>query len=150
MPEAPSDAPTLLVHESIPAVGRLGITVESLEPGATRLRLPIEGNGNHLGTMYAGALFALVELPGGLIPIAFFGPGQYVPIVTDLHIEFLAAARTDVTLSARMDVEELRALAAQADAEGQAPFTLALHGEDAAGRTVVASTAHYLLRRGRS
>jgi acyl-coenzyme A thioesterase PaaI-like protein len=96
--------------------------------------------------MYAGALFALAELPGGLIPLAVLEPGRYTPIVTALEITFLAAARTDVTLSARMDPEDLRTLAAQVDAEGQADFTLDLAGQDAKGRTVISSTGHYQLR----
>ncbi|HSO05315.1 MAG TPA: DUF4442 domain-containing protein, partial [Candidatus Limnocylindrales bacterium] len=91
-------------------------------------------------------LFALAELPGGLIPLAVLAPGRYTPIVTALEIQFLAAARTDVTLSARMDPQELRALGDQVDAEGRADFTLELVGTDANGRTVITSTGHYQLR----
>jgi acyl-coenzyme A thioesterase PaaI-like protein len=137
---------TDFVHQSVPAIGRLGVVVESISPGAVELRVPIEGNANHMGTMYAGALFALAELPGGLIPLAVLTPGRYTPIVTRLEIKFLAAARTDVTLSARMDPEELRALGEQVDAEGRADFTLDLVGHDASGRPVISSRAHYQLR----
>ena len=128
---------TDFVHQAVPAIGRLGVVVEAISPGAVDLRVPIAGNANHMGTMYAGALFALAELPGGLIPLAVLEPGRYTPIVTALEITFLAAARTDVTLSARMDPEDLRALAAQVDAEGQADFTLDLIGQDANGRIVI-------------
>jgi acyl-coenzyme A thioesterase PaaI-like protein len=137
---------TDFVHQAVPAIGRLGVVVEAISPGVVDLRVPIEGNANHLGTMYAGALFALAELPGGLIPLAVLEPGRYTPIVTGLEIQFLAAARTDVTLSARMDPEDLRGLADQVEAEGQAEFTLALVGLDANGRTVITSTGHYQLR----
>jgi acyl-coenzyme A thioesterase PaaI-like protein len=137
---------TDFVHQAVPAIGRLGVVVEAISPGSVDLRLPIEGNANHIGTMYAGALFALAELPGGLIPLAVLTPGRYTPIVTALEIRFLAAARTDVTLSARMDPQELRALREQVDAEGQAEFTLDLVGQDANGRTVITSTGHYQLR----
>jgi acyl-coenzyme A thioesterase PaaI-like protein len=137
---------TEFVHHAVPAIGRLGVVVEAISPGAVDLRLPIEGNANHMGTMYAGALFALAELPGGLIPLAVLEPGRYTPIVTALEIQFLAAARTDVTLSARMEPHDLQALGEQVDAEGRADFTLELVGQDAAGRTVVTSTGHYQLR----
>ena len=137
---------TDFVHQAVPAIGRLGVMVEAISPGAVELRVPIEGNANHMGTMYAGALFALAELPGGLIPLAVLTPGRYTPIVTALEIQFLAAARTDVTLSARMDPAQLRALRDQVDSEGQADFTLDLVGQDANGRTVIASRAHYQLR----
>ena len=141
---------TEFVHQAVPALGRLGVVVEELAPGRVVLRVPIEGNSNHMGTMYAGALFALAELPGGLIPLAVLEPGRYTPIVTGMEIQFVAAARTDVTLSARMDPEALAELARRVDAEGQAEFTLELHGEDANGRTVVTSRAHYQLRPNRS
>ena len=150
MPALTPELATAFVHQSVPAIGRLGVVVEAIEPGAVVLRVPIEGNANHMGTMYAGALFALAELPGGLLPLAVLDPGRYVPIVTDMQVHFVAAARTDVTLAARMDPDELQALAARADSEGQSSFTLALHGADSAGRTVLTSTAHYVLRPARA
>ena len=146
MTEFTAQMATDFVHQAVPAIGRLGVVVEAISPGSVDLRVPIDGNANHMGTMYAGALFALAELPGGLIPLAVLEPGRYTPIVTALEIRFLAAARTDVVLSARMDPQDLRALGAQVDAEGRADFTLELVGRDADGRTVVTSTGHYQLR----
>jgi acyl-coenzyme A thioesterase PaaI-like protein len=137
---------TAFVHQVVPAIGRLGVTVDSIEPGRVTLRVPIEPNANHMGTMYAGALFALVELPGGLLPLGVLDASKYTPIVTSIHVHFTAAARTDVTLTATLDPDELRALGEQVDADGRAKFTLELHGEDATGRTVIESTAHYQLR----
>ena len=150
MTELTPQMATAFVHQSVPAIGRLGVVVEAIGPGVVELRVPIEGNANHMGTMYAGALFALAELPGGLIPLAVLEPGRYVPIVTDMHVHFVAAARTDVTLTARMDPDELRTLGEHATAEGKAEFTLELEGVDANGRTVIASRAHYQLRPSRA
>ena len=137
---------TEFVHQSVPAIGRLGVVVEEIGAGSVVLRVPIAGNANHMGTMYAGALFTLMELPGGLLPLGTLDPTKYTPIVTEVEIRFLAAARTDVTLSAEMDPDELHRLAAQADETGRADFTLELEGLDTAGRVVVRSTAHYQLR----
>jgi acyl-coenzyme A thioesterase PaaI-like protein len=140
------DQATQFVHQVVPAIGRLGVVVEAIGPGSVDLRVPIEGNANHMGTMYAGALFAVVELPGGLLPLAVLDPTKYTPIVTGVDIRFLAAARSDVRLSARMDPDELRSLGTQVDETGRADFTLELQGIDADGRTVVSSTAYYQLR----
>ena len=137
---------TDFVHRTVPVIGRLGLVVETISPGMVKLRVPIEGNANHMGTMYAGALFALVELPGGLIPLGVLDPASYTPIVTDIEIKFVAPARTDVTLSAQMDPDELRELAARVDLDGRALFTLEQQAEDANGRTVITSRAHYQLR----
>jgi acyl-coenzyme A thioesterase PaaI-like protein len=137
---------TQFVHQVVPAIGRLGVVVEAIGPGSVDLRVPIEGNANHMGTMYAGALFAVVELPGGLLPLAVLDPTKYTPIVTGVDIRFLAAARSDVRLSARMEPDELRRLGMQVDDTGRADFTLELEGTDADGRLVVTSTAYYQLR----
>jgi len=137
---------TQVMHQAIPATGRLGIVVERIGDGEVGMRVPIEGNANHLGTMYAGVLFSIAELPGGLIPLVFLEPGRYTPIVTDMHVRFLAPARTDVTLDARIDPAELSALALRADEEGRAEFTLELEGQDAGGRTVISTRADYQLR----
>lgn len=126
------------------------MVVDEIGAGTVVLRVPIEGNTNHLGTMYAGALFALAELPGGLLPLAVLSAGRYVPIVTDMQVRFTAAARSDVTLAARMDPAVLGELAARADAEGQASFVLHAEGRDAQGRTVLTSTGHYALRPARA
>lgn len=146
MTEFTPEQATQFVHQVVPAIGRLGLVVDAVAPGAVELRVPIEGNANHMGTMYAGALFALMELPGGLIPLAVLDPTKYTPIVTSIELQFAAAARTDVTMSARMDPAELLALGAQVDETGRADFTLDLTGVDANGRTVVTSRAHYQLR----
>ncbi len=149
MPELTPEMATQFVHQSVPAIGRLGVVVDAISPGSVELRVPIDGNRNHMGTMYAGALFAVAELPGGLIPLSALEPGRYVPIVTDMRVRFLAAARTDVRLTARIEPDDLRDLAERADADGQAEFVLALSAQDAHGRTVLASEATYVLRRAR-
>ena len=51
-----------------------------------------------------------------------------------------------MTLTASIDPQRLRELGEKADADGRAEFTLELHGEDANGRTVIKSAAHYQLR----
>ncbi|MDQ1250090.1 MAG: hypothetical protein QG597_4468 [Actinomycetota bacterium] len=146
MSEQPTPAQvTEFVHAAVPAVGRLGIEVLDLSPGYTRLRVPLEGNSNHIGTMYAGALMALAELPGGLLPLAI--PDlAVVPIVTDLQVSFVRAARTDATLAAHLDPDELRALAARAHAEGKAEFVLDTKAIDADGRTLMTCRGTYQLR----
>jgi acyl-coenzyme A thioesterase PaaI-like protein len=149
MTELTPQAATDFVHAAVPAIGKLGVEVAAIEPGSVTLRLPFEPNRNHMGTLYAGALFALAELPGGLLPLAVLDPASYTPIVTRVEIDFLAAARSDVTLTAHLSVQRLQELAREADAEGGAGFTLDLHGEDAGGRTVLRSHADYLLRSNR-
>ena len=137
---------TQMVHQLVPAIGRLGVRVDRLAPGSVRLVLPVADNTNHMGTMYAGALFALAELPGGLLPLSVLDPSKYVPIVARVEIDFVAAARTDVSLEASVAPEELSALAATADAEGKAEMVLDLEAMDAQGKVVLRSHAVYQIR----
>lgn len=123
----------------------MGVAVEAVEPGYVRLRMPIEGNGNHMGTMYAGALFAIAELPGGILPLTVLQNGL-VPIVAEMTITFLRAARTDVFLDSRIDPDELRRLGDVALVEGKATFQLNLTIVDASGSEIAATHATYQLR----
>ena len=49
-------------------------------------------------------------------------------------------------MKSRIDLADLAELSRRVDADGQAEYTLDLHGEDAHGRTVITSRAHYQLR----
>jgi thioesterase domain-containing protein len=137
---------TAFVHDAVPALQRFGLRVQDLQPGKVRLSMPFEGNRNHMGTMYAGALFAIAELPGGLLPMSLV-PEGVVPIMKELTIRFLSPARGDVWLTAQIDPAELQRLIDQARTEGRAEFTLDLHVTDSDGRAIAASTGNYQLRR---
>jgi len=56
-----------LSKKGIPFAGHTEVKVVELEPGYAKMLMPLEPNLNHVGTMYAGALFTLAELPGGAI-----------------------------------------------------------------------------------
>jgi thioesterase domain-containing protein len=137
---------TAFVHQSVPAMARMGLVVEAIQPGLVRLLMPLEPNRNHIGTMYAGALFAIAELPGGVLPLSVLGVG-FVPIVTHLEIDFRRAVRSDVRLVARMEPAELQLLGRQAQLAGKAEFELDLTIVDDSGAQVAASHGVYQLRR---
>ncbi|MDQ1308362.1 MAG: hypothetical protein QG671_4196 [Actinomycetota bacterium] len=136
---------TAFVHQSVPAMARLGLVVEAIEPGFVRLMMPLEPNRNHVGTMYAGALFAIAELPGGVLPMSVLG-AEFVPIVTHVDIDFLRPVRSDARLDARMAPANLRGLAEQARTDGKATFELDLTIVDDAGACVATAHGFYQLR----
>ena len=63
----PAEMARVFTEEKIDFVKRCGLKAEQLEPGFVRLRMPLSGNQNHIGTLYAGALFTLAEIPGGAL-----------------------------------------------------------------------------------
>jgi len=58
----------------------------------------IIGNGDHVDTMYAGALFTLGEFAGGILHIGPFDCMKFFPIVKELNICFRRPALTDVVM----------------------------------------------------
>lgn len=141
--------PTALKILSSYAIGfvrRSGVRVLELSPGHVVCRMPLKGNVNHIGTMYAGALFTLAEFPAGPMILATFGLSRYVPIVTALDLEFVSVAKSDITLTLTLPEERVQAIEQDAENHGEAKFVL--HGElkDTQGKVVARSTATYLLR----
>ena len=131
---------------SVPMAAQTQVEVIEAERGRVVLRMPIEGNGNHIGTMYAGALFALAEFPGGTLFSTTFDVSRYYPIVKGVEIQFRRFAATDISVEASMTEEQVAAVAAAADKHGKANYDLELALTDTDGNVVAISTNHYQLR----
>ncbi len=131
---------------SVPMAAQTQVEVIEAERGRVVLRMPIEGNGNHIGTMYAGALFALAEFPGGTLFSTTFDVSRYYPIVKGVEIQFRRFAATDISVEASMTEEQVAAVAAAADKHGKANYDLELALTDTDGNIVAISTNHYQLR----
>ena len=130
-----------------PFVQRTGFEVLELRPGACRARMPLAPNVNHIGTMYAGALYTLAELPGGALSLATFDPGRYYPIVREMHIDFRAPARTDAYVAVSLDDEEVTRVRDEAEAHGRANWSWRCEVVDEDGTVVAVTDNHYQLRR---
>lgn len=144
------DAATELLSTTIPMLRRLGIRVVALRPGFVKLSAPLLGNENHVGTMYAGVLFTLAEIPGGVLIMSMADLTRFFPIVTDMHVRFLRPGTGDVTVEASLDPDEVERLQEIAERDGKAAYVLELEVKDQAGTVVMSSEAHYQLRARRS
>lgn len=136
-----------LLEKGIPFVGRTGVKVLELERGYVKMTVPLEPNVNHIGTMYAGALFTLAELPGGAIFLSTFDSSRFYPIIKGMEIEFLKPARTDVTVEVRLDSEEAARIQEAANETGKADFSWKSELRDTQGRVVAVCSNHYQLRK---
>jgi thioesterase domain-containing protein len=142
---SPADA-TAFIHQAIPMLGSLGLEVVEFGPGMMTLRVPFEGNQNHVGTMYAGALFAIAEVPGGAIAVQLFDPARYYPVIRRMTVDYRRPATTDVTVVAAIPPDEADRIRATADAEGKADFVMELEVRDTEGTVVMTSHGDYQLR----
>jgi acyl-coenzyme A thioesterase PaaI-like protein len=135
------------LEQGITFVRNAGLQVVELRRGYVKCRMPFRNNGNHIGIMYAGAMFTVAEIPGGALFLSSFDATRYFPIVKALNMSFLKPAKSDVTVEIRLSDEQIAAIEAEADAKGKAEFVLEGELKDSAGVTVAASRGVYQIRK---
>ena len=135
------------LEKSIAFVRRARMKADVLVRGHVRCTMPLRGNTNHVGTMYAGALFTLAEMPGGGLWLGSFDTERFIPLLKEMNIRFLRAARTDVTVEVRLDEARIESLQATANELGKVDFVLDAELKDANGETVAVSQGVYQLRK---
>jgi acyl-coenzyme A thioesterase PaaI-like protein len=135
-----------LTEEQIAFVKRSGLKAEVLEPGYVRLCMPLAGNQNHIGSMYAGALFTLAEIPGGALFLSSFDSQRFCPVIKAMKLRFRRPALGDIHVEARLDAEQIERLQREAQSRGKAEYVLDLQLTDASGEIVAESYGLYQLR----
>ena len=138
------------IESTIPIAHKMGLKVVEARPGFAATTVPAEGNGNHFGVIYAGVLFTVAEVLGGIIPLITFDTAKYFPLVKNLEIQFVAMAKSDVRAEASLDDETITRVEAEAAERGKADFTLEAVVTDADGQTVATTRGLYQLRALRS
>ncbi|MFZ5724503.1 MAG: PaaI family thioesterase [Pseudomonadota bacterium] len=136
-----------MMAKGIPFVANTGLEVEVLEKGYTKIRMPYAPNKNHVGTMYAGALFTLAELPGGAIFVTSFDTSRFYPIVRDMSIRFRRPVMSDVWVEVKVSDEFVQKVQAEAEANGKADYEWECEIKDAAGTVVAITRNVYQLRK---
>lgn len=132
--------------KTIAFVERMGLEVVESRPGYVKLKTPLKGNENHVGIMYAGALFTLAEMPGGALFTTSFDVSRYYPIVKELSIRFRRPATTDATIEMTMSKDEVERIQAEADEKGKADYILEGEIKDESGEVVALSKGVYQIR----
>jgi len=134
------------LESTIPIAHKMGVQVVEARPGFAATIVPAEGNGNHFGVIYAGVLFTVAEVLGGIIPLITFDRSKYFPLVKNLDIQFVAMAKSDVRAEASLDDATIARVEAEAAQRGKADFTLEAVVTDADGQTVATTRGLYQLR----
>ncbi len=135
------------LSRTVPFAERTGVEVMELDERYVKMRMPFEPNVNHVGMMYAGALFTLAELPGGAIFATAFDINSYYPIVKDMQIRFRRPAMSDVTVEVSISAEEAAEIQARAERDGKADYSWECELRDAGGEVVAISKNVYQLRK---
>ena len=135
-----------ILEGGIQFVERSGLKVVELRRGYVQCLMPFAGNGNHIGTMYAGALFTLAEIPGGALFLSSFDATRFYPIVKELDIKFLKSVKSDATIAVALTEERINALQSEASEKGKVEFVLDGEIKIADGTVVATSHGIYQLR----
>ena len=127
-------------------VERMGLRVIELEPRSVKLSVPLEGNENHIGTMYAGALFTIAEIPGGALFLTTFDVSRFYPVIKEMTIRFIKPVKTDVTIRMVMSVSEAKRIVSEAEKNGKAEYVLEGEIKDTNEEVVAVSRGIYQVR----
>ncbi len=134
------------MEATIPPVHRMGVKVLEAGRGHAVASVPLEGNGNHFGVIYAGVQFTVAEMLGGVVALATFDAAKYYPLVKGVDIKFTGMARSDLRAETSLSDDEIARIEAEAAEKGKADFTLDAVVKDEAGQTVSVTHGLYQLR----
>lgn len=138
-------AATTNVHALVPILGAMGLEVIEAEPGRAAARIPSGPNVNHFGVAYAGSLFSVAEMLGGIIGGFFDVPGA-IPLVKRLEIDFTRPAMSAATARTTLSEEEMTRIQSEATENGKSNFELLTEVTDEEGTVVAKTHGFYQLR----
>lgn len=99
-------------------IENMGLKTIEARPGYVKLKAPLKGNENHIGIMYAGALFTMAEVP----------------------------VATEITLEMTMSEGEVDRIQTEAEANGKADYVLEGELKDDSGEVIALSKGVYQIR----
>ncbi|NQD35943.1 DUF4442 domain-containing protein [Permianibacter sp. IMCC34836] len=135
-----------IAEQSIAFVRRAGLKVLDCKPGYAHCLIPLAGNENHMGSMYAGAQFTLADITGGVLALVSFDMQRFYPTLKDLKLEFLKPATSDLSLVYQLSETELGELQQSATANGKAKFLLQGELKDVQGSVVARASGEFQVR----
>ncbi|MBN2514643.1 MAG: YiiD C-terminal domain-containing protein [Deltaproteobacteria bacterium] len=130
----------------VPWVTMSDVDVEILEERHVRLVLPVKKKHlNHVGIVYAGSHFMLMELAGGALFAVTYGLNNFVPINKGMTINYHKPAITDLVCDLTLGKEQAENMIKTITANGKGDWILDMSVTDHAGNTVSSSTCNYYI-----
>jgi len=146
----PDAIDTLAKIQAIEALRPMGLRVLEESRNVLRIALPQEGNGNHVGGVYAGALFTLAEFPFGMMCLNRFSREEIIPVIGEMTIRYLAPASGEMNIEVRVSDDEWDRIEAETKANGKCKVIRDIEIKDAQGRVnAVARGTYFTLAVGR-
>jgi len=128
---------------SIDTLRNMNLRVLEQSANTLKIAMPREGNSNHLGGVYAGAIFSLAEFPFGVMCIQRFGLSDIVPVVGEMTIRFMAPALGELTVEMRVSDQEWEEIERETKAQGKFKIFKEIEVKDSEGKTNAMVKATY-------
>lgn len=132
---------------SVPILEAMGIRIVDARPGRAVAELPPEPNVNHFGVTYAGSLFSVAEMLGGVLSLVSFDLDGMVPVVKASSIRFRRPAMGVVRAEVSLSEDEIARVQNDARATGKGEFELEAVLTDSTGEVVATTVGTYQIRR---
>jgi thioesterase domain-containing protein len=136
---------------SVPILEAMGVRVVEASRGRAVAELPPEPNVNHFGVTYAGSLYSVAEMLGGVLALTAFDlEGELagmVPLVKESTIRFRRPALGVVRAEAELADDEVERVRRDALETGKGEYVLEATLTDAQGEVVATTVGTYQLRR---
>ncbi|MEO8888965.1 MAG: YiiD C-terminal domain-containing protein [Jatrophihabitantaceae bacterium] len=145
MTDSPVQLMNAALEQLIPRAHQMGVTFRELRPGYVRAEVPLAGNGNHFGVIYAGVIFTVAEVLGGAMHFASFDSSTHYPLVRGMQIDFLAPGQGTLSASASLTDEELARIKAES-VGGKVSFDLMAEVVAEDGTLVARTRGDYQIR----
>jgi acyl-coenzyme A thioesterase PaaI-like protein len=136
-----------MVEETIPWIKDSGLSAEVLEERHVVLRLPMDRHLNHVGIVYAGSLFMLMEIAGATLFTCTYPFGKYVPINKGMEIKFLNMGVTDILCELSITEEDAKEMIQPIDEKGKGEWVLEMDCRDTEGTIIAKSVCHYYIKK---
>ncbi len=136
-----------MIEATIPWVKDSGLSAEVLEERHVVLRLPKDRHLNHVGIVYAGSLFMLMEIAGAALFACTYPFGKYVPINKEMEIKFLSMGVTDILCELAITEEKAREMIRPIDEKGKGEWILEMECRDTEGCVIAKAVCHYYVKK---
>lgn len=136
-----------MIEGTIPWVRDSGLQVELLEERHVILRLPKDRHLNHVGIVYAGSLFMLMEVSGAALFACTYPLGKYIPINREMTIRFVRMGVTDILCELSITEEKALEMIKPIDERGKGEWVLDMECRDMDKNVIATSTCQYYIKK---
>ncbi len=146
-PVAAASGVDLTPTTGVPIIDRLGLKLLERWPDGLLLRLPAgPDNLNHLGSLYAGAIFSFAEAAAALTLASVFAEYALLPVVAGSRINYGLPGLSDLQCEIRVTEADQARIRAQLASDKRAAYTASVQLRDAHGAEVATVELDFLLR----